>query len=288
MSISEVLGEQRTVELPQGMVAYRETGDGPVLLFVHGLFVNGDHWRKVVPLLADRYRCVTPDLPLGAHSHPLRADADRSVAGLAQLSADFIAARGLDDVTVISNDTGDALAQVLVTEHPERIGRVVLTPGDAFTNFLPWVIKPARLLAYAPPLFNAVLKSFKTRAGQWVLLVSIARNFPEKEVLEGYFGPPLSNAGVRRDLREIVKRARPRYTLRAAKKLRELKIPSLIVWQRAPSAVFPKAHGRRLARVIPDARHEEVKGTLAFIPEDQPERLAKLIAEFVPAEVTVS
>jgi pimeloyl-ACP methyl ester carboxylesterase len=283
MSISEVLGEQRTVELPQGRIAYRERGEGPVLLFVHGLFVNGDHWRKVVPLLADRYRCVTPDLPFGAHSNPLPPEADRSAPGLARLIADFVAALDLDGVTVISNDTGDAITQVLVTEHPERIARVVLTPGDAFTNFLPWVIKPVRLLAYAPPLFHAVLKTFPTRAGQWALLVTIARNFPEKEILEGYFRPPLADPGVRRDLREIVKHARPRHTLRAARKLRDLRIPALIVWQRAPSAVFPKAHGRRLARIIPDARFEEVAKTLAFIPEDQPERLAELLAEFVPA-----
>jgi pimeloyl-ACP methyl ester carboxylesterase len=287
MSISGVLGDQQTVELPQGTIAYRERGEGPVLLFVHGLFVNGDHWRKVVPLLADRYRCVAPDLPFGAHSHPLRQDADRSAAGLARLVADFIAELGLDDVTVIGNDTGDAIVQVLITEHPERIGRVVLTPGDAFTNFLPWLIKPVRPLAWAPPLFHAILKTFKTRAGQFALLGLIAKNFPEKEILEGYFGPPLRDADVRRDLREIVKGGKPSYTLRAAKKLRELKIPALIVWQRAPNPVFPKFHGRRLAKIIPDARLEIVKGTLAFIPEDRPERLAELIAEFVPAGATV-
>src|SRR3954463_15351931 len=116
MSISEVLGEQRTVELPQGTIAYRETGQGPVLLFVHGLLVNGDHWRKVVPLLADRYRCVAPDLPLGAHATPLRDDADMSAEGVAKLVADFIAALDLNDVTIVSNDTGSALAQVLVAE----------------------------------------------------------------------------------------------------------------------------------------------------------------------------
>lgn len=287
MSISDVLGEQRTVELPQGTIAYRERGEGPTLVFIHGLFVNGDHWRKVVPLLADRCRCVTPDLPLGAHSHPLPPGADRSAPGIARLIADFIATLGLEDVTVISNDTGDAITQVLVTEHPERIGRVVLTPGDAFTNFLPWVIKPARPLAFVPSLFHAVLKTFRTRAGQWVLLVTIARNFPEKPILDSYFGAPLANADVRRDLREFIKRARPRDTLRAARKLRELKIPALIVWQRAPSAVFPKVHGRRLARIIPGARHEEVRKTLAFIPEDQPERLAELLAEFVPAGAAV-
>ena len=283
MSISGTLGEQRTVELPQGTIAYRERGEGPVLLFVHGLFVNGDHWRKVVPLLADGYRCVTPDLPLGGHRHALPDGADRSARGMAALIAAFIEALDLHDVTVISNDTGDAFTQVLVTEHPERIGRVVLLPGDAFTNFLPWLIKPLRALAYAPPLFNGLLHSFRTRAGQWALLVAIAKNFPEREVLEGYFTPPLTDPAVRRDLREVVRRASPRDTLRAARKLSELRIPALIVWQRAPSAVFPKAHGKRLARRIPDARYEEVRDSLAFIPEDQPQRLAELIAGFVPS-----
>jgi pimeloyl-ACP methyl ester carboxylesterase len=287
MAISEALGEERTVELPQGTIAYRERGDGPVLLFIHGLFVNGDHWRKVVPLLADRYRCVTPDLPLGAHAHPLPPDANRTAPGLARLIADFIAALDLDEVTVISNDTGDALTQVLVTEHPRRIARLVLTPGDAFTNFMPWAIKPARALTYVPPLFHAVLKTFPTRVGQMVLLGMIAKTFPEKEILEGYFRPPLRDAGVRRDLRETMKRAKPRYTLRAARKLRELRIPALIVWQRAPNPVFPKFHGRRLAKRIPDARLEIVPGTLAFIPEDQPERLAELIGGFVPASTAV-
>src|SRR3954454_16260613 len=178
MSISGALGEQRMVELPQGAVAYRERGEGPVLLFVHGLFVNGDHWRKVVPLLADRYRCVAPDLPLGAHSHPLRDEADRTPAGLAQLIADFAARLDLREVTVISNDTGDAITQVLVTEHPERFARVVLTPGDAFTNFMPWAIKPMRILGWAPPLVKAFSRAFATRTGQWLLLVTIARNFP--------------------------------------------------------------------------------------------------------------
>src|ERR687890_180493 len=108
MSISSELGERRTVDLPQGQVAYRERGEGPVLLFVHGLFVNGDHWRKVVPLLADRYRCVVPDLPLGARSDPLRDGADMSAPGIAKLIADFAEALDLSDVTVIGNDTGDA------------------------------------------------------------------------------------------------------------------------------------------------------------------------------------
>lgn len=283
MSISAELGERHTVDLPQGTIAYRERGEGPVLLFAHGLFVNGDHWRKVVPLLADRYRCVVPDLPLGAHVHPLEPDARTGATGIAELLAAFVERLDLDEVTVIGNDTGDAPVQVLVTEHPERIARVVLLPGDAFTNFLPWSIKPARALGFAPPLVHLFARGFRTRPVQWVLLSAIVRNFPPKEILDGYSKPAVEDAGVRRDLQRFLASATPRDTMRAARKLRNLRIPALVVWQKAPSPIFPKSHGRRLAKIIPDARHEEIAGTLAFIPEDKPERLAELIADFVPA-----
>src|SRR3954470_15091606 len=282
MSISDVLGEQRTVELPQGAIAYRERGDGPTIVFLHGLFVNGDHWRKVVPLLADRYRCVTPDLPLGAHSRPLPRDADRTAPGIARLIADFSAALDLRDVTVVSNDTGDAFTQLLVTDHPDGIARVVLTPGDAFTNFLPWSIKPARVLGFVPPLLKLAARGWQTRLGRFVILVGIARNFPPREILDTYSRPAVENDGVRRDLQKFFRHARPIHTVRAARKLRELRMPALIVWTKVPSPIFPKAHGRRLAKLIPGARLEEVGGTLAFVSEDQPERLAELIGEFVP------
>ncbi|MEA2449375.1 MAG: hypothetical protein QOG63_1307 [Thermoleophilaceae bacterium] len=285
MSISSELGERRSVDLPQGTVAYRERGEGPAIVFVHGLLVNGDHWRKVVPLLADRYRCVAPDLPLGAHEQPLRAGADMSASGVARLIADFIAALDLRDVTIVSNDTGDALAQVLVTEHPERIGRLVLTAGDAFTNFLPWMIKPMRGLGFAPPLMKLLARGGRVRAVQKAALVGVVQKMPPADVLDGYSRPPYESAEVRRDLQMFLRHASPRATLAAAKKLPELRIPALIVWTKASSPLFPKAHGKRLAKLIPDARYEEVADSRAFIPEDQPERLAELIGGFVPAEV---
>jgi len=282
MSISPELGERRTVDLPQGTVAYRERGEGPVILFVHGLLVNGDHWRKVVPLLADSYRCVCPDLPLGAHELPLREGADLSATGVAQLLADFIAALGLEDVTVVGNDTGDAFVQVLAVDHPERLGRIVLTPGDAFTNFLPWIIKPMRLLGYAPPLLKLVALGWRTRPGQVAFLSAIVRNMPPAEILDAYSRPPVEDARIRRDLQLVLRHAGAGQTMRAARALRSSRLPALVVWQKEPSPVFPRAHGRRLAETIPNARHEEVAGTRAFISEDRPDRLAELIRGFVP------
>jgi pimeloyl-ACP methyl ester carboxylesterase len=85
---------------------------------------------------------------------------------------------------------------------------------------------------------------------------------------------------VRHDLQMFFRNAKPSHTLRAAEQLRETNVPALVVWTKLPSPVFPKAHGRRLAKLIPNARYEEVGGALAFMPEDKPERLAELIGEF--------
>src|SRR3954471_10841826 len=113
------------VRLPQGTIRYRDTGAGTPLVFAHGLLVDGTLWRKVTPLLEGEFRCVVPDLPLGSHRVPMSADADLSPAGVGRILADFIAALDLEDVTLIGNDTGGAICQLVATEHPARLGRLV-------------------------------------------------------------------------------------------------------------------------------------------------------------------
>jgi pimeloyl-ACP methyl ester carboxylesterase len=56
------------VETSAGPIEYTATGgDGPVLVFLHGLLMNETVWRKVIPALSGEYRCVLPVLPLGGH-----------------------------------------------------------------------------------------------------------------------------------------------------------------------------------------------------------------------------
>src|SRR4051812_40439497 len=152
MSVSTSLGEARTVDVPAGTIAYRESGEGPPLVFVHGVGVNGDLWRHVAPPLARDHRCIVPDLPFGAHTHPLRADADLSLPGLARIVADLLAALDLHDVTIVANDTGGAVAQWLVGHHAERVGRLVLTSCDAFHKFPPTPQRYLELAARSPAL----------------------------------------------------------------------------------------------------------------------------------------
>jgi len=103
MSVSAVLGERRIAETPAGTIEYRERGEGSPVVFVHGVGVNGDLWRGVAPSLAGEHRCIVPDLPWGAHSRPLRADADLSLPGMARIVADAIAATAKSATAVSSH-----------------------------------------------------------------------------------------------------------------------------------------------------------------------------------------
>jgi pimeloyl-ACP methyl ester carboxylesterase len=279
MSISEALGRQHDVKLPQGTVRYRERGEGEPIVFVHGLLVNGDLWRKVVPLLADGHRCITPDWPLGSHEVPLNADADLTPPGLARLIADFLGALDLRDVTLVSNDTGTALTQLVATLHPERVGRIVLTTGDAFDNFPPKMFKPMIGLGYLPGAVWLLDKTGRPNAVRKAIFGPLAKNMPAAEILES-FGGNLRQRGVQRDLKKVLRAVRSRYTQEAAEKLPDLQAPALMVW--APEdKFFPNSDAKRLAELIPDGRVVWIEDSRAFVSEDQPERTAGAIGRFM-------
>jgi pimeloyl-ACP methyl ester carboxylesterase len=281
MSISSALGDRKEATLPQGTITYRERGSGEPIVFIHGLLVNGDLWRKVVPELAKDYRCIAPDLPLGSHERAMNEDADLSPHGVAKLIDDFLAALDLRDVTLVGNDTGGAFCQIVVTRHPDRVGRLVLTPCDAYENFPPrffkWLLAPAKSPAGArmllQPMRFAAMRHSPMGFG-WLV-----KNGLDAEITDGWLRPALRDAGVRRDLAKVLRGIDPRYTLEAAERLAGFARPVLLVW--APEKdFFPFEHAQRLARTFPDARVERVDDSYTFVSEDQPERLATLIAEF--------
>ena len=80
----------------------------------------------------------------------MNPDADLSPPASPRLIADFLEALDLEDVTIVGNDSGGAMSQVLVTRHPERIGRLVLTNCDTHENFPPGIFKAMPPLAKLP------------------------------------------------------------------------------------------------------------------------------------------
>jgi pimeloyl-ACP methyl ester carboxylesterase len=278
VSVSDALGDRRSVDISAGTIDYRERGSGPPLVFVHGVGVNGDLWRKVVPMLATEHRCVAPDLPHGAHSTPLRPDADLSLPGLARIVAELIEALGLEDVTVVANDTGGAVAQWLVGHHAERIGRLVLTSCDAFDRFPPrpqLYLKPA---ARVPPLLWLVAQAARLKTFQrspfaygWTTKSPI-----EPRIMRSYTDPLRTIPGVRRDMRRLLLAVDTRYTYEAAESLRTFDKPALVAWAE-DDKLFPREHGQKLAELLPQGRFTLVPGSRTFVPEEQPAKLAALI-----------
>lgn len=272
----------KTVQLPAGEIRYTDTGSGPIAVFVHGLFVDGRLWRKVTPLLEDRVRCIVPDWPIGSHQTPMNPDADLSTHGLARLIAEFLETLDLSDVTIVANDTGGAIAQLLVTEHPERIGGLVLTPCDSFEDFLPALFKGFELFSRVPPVLTGIMQTMRIRplrrlpiALGWLT----KRPIPD-DVVDSWMHPYLSNPGIRRDTVKLLRSIDKRDTVRAAERLPGFDRPALVAWA-SEDRVFKPASGRRLAELMPQGRFEQIDDSYSFVPEDQPERLAELIGSFI-------
>lgn len=282
-SRSSDLGEPHTLYLAQGRIQYRERGQGPVLLFVHGLYVNGDLWRKVIPALSARYRCIAVDWPLGAHAYPLAGDADLTPQGIADLIAEVINTLRLSDVSVVANDTGLAYTQVFVASHPDKLARLVLTPGDVTWNFLPVAIKWMRPVSQLPGGITLIARFWDSRLGRAVIMAPLAKRRPPVEVLDSWFQPATIDPGLRRDLVKLLKAARPRATIAAARQLHRFTGPALIAWSASGNIIFPRYHAKLLQTRLTDARLELISKTRAFISEDQPEQLAAAIDRFVQA-----
>lgn len=127
-----------TVPLSAGPLDVHVTGTigaRPVVL-VHGALVDHRVWSDVPERLATHgLRCFTPVLPLGWHRRPMRPDADLSPSSLGRLLGELLDVLDLTDVTLVGNDTGGALCQLLVATGPARVGRLVLTNCDGLDLF---------------------------------------------------------------------------------------------------------------------------------------------------------
>jgi pimeloyl-ACP methyl ester carboxylesterase len=276
------LGQPRGLDLRQGTILCHEAGSGPPLVFVHGLLVNANLWRKVVAKLASDFHCVALDLPLGSHTRAMPAGADLSTPALADLVADAIEALGLDDVTLVGNDTGGAVCQLVVTRRPERIGRLVLTPCDYRDNFPPRLFRYLALAARVPGALKAIAAPLRIRAARRLPIAYgwLAKGELDPAAGDSYVLPSAAIPGVEADLRRAISGIDPRHTNAAADRLGGFTRPALIAWAEQDK-FFPRAHAEQLLRELPHARLEIVQGSRTFVPEDQPERLAELIAGFV-------
>jgi pimeloyl-ACP methyl ester carboxylesterase len=275
------------IELSAGTIEYTDAGTGPVLVLLHGLLMDASLWDSAVAELSADHRCLAPTLPLGAHRQAMRPDADLSLPGVARLVAEFLERLDLREVTLVGNDTGGALVQLLMAADEPRAARVVLASCDAFDNFPPGLTGRTLLLTgKLPPRAFGAFMQMRLRA---VRRLPVAFGWLTKRgdaATARWLQPVLAQPEIRRDTVRMLRAAAADtgLLLRAAERLPRFDRPALVVWATG-DRVMPPAHGRRLAGLLPAGRLTEVDDSYTLIPLDQPARLAQLIREFTTAPV---
>ena len=274
------------VQLPTGPIAYTDSGgSGPVVVLVHGVLMDHNLWGRVVPDLAEEVRVIAPTLPLGAHTQPMSDGADLSMRSQIHLLADFLDALDLQDVTLVVSDWGGPL--FLTAEgRDQRVGRLVVTPCEAFDNFPPGL--PGRVAALG------AVSDLNLRVGLSLLRVGWARRSPlmmgwmtkrplPAEVIEAWTGPGLSDRRVRRDFRAYVRGMWSKAECVAATQaLEHFDRPAMVIWS-PENKVMPAEHGSRLARLL-HAPLIEVGDAYVLLSQDQPAILAQhVLAAIAPS-----
>ena len=187
--------QRKEIDLPAGRIRYREAGTGKPIVFVHGYLVDGRLWDGVVDRLSDRYRCLAPDWPIGAQQIAMKPDADLSPPGVAATIASFLEALDLEDVTIVGNDSGGAMSQVLVTRHPERIGRLVLTNCDTYENFPPGIFKAMPPLAKLPGGMTLLSLPFRSGAIARAAFKPFTRKPIPAQLIASWMNPGMNDRG---------------------------------------------------------------------------------------------
>jgi pimeloyl-ACP methyl ester carboxylesterase len=275
------------ITLSAGTIDYQDTGgDGPTLVLLHGLLMDASLWDDVIADLSVDHRCVAPTLPLGAHRHGMRADADLSLRGISRLVAEFLDRLDLRDVTMVGNDTGGALVQLLACDPATRLSRIVLASCDAFDNFPPGLTGKTLVLAgkLPPAMFGLFMQQMRLRP---LRRLPIAFGWLTKRgdpATARWVKPHLQQREIRHDTVRVLRAAaaEKHLMLDAAGCLPACSRPALVVWA-SGDRVMPPDHGRRLAGLLPLGRLVEIPDSYTLIPLDQPARLAQNIRDLTRA-----
>jgi pimeloyl-ACP methyl ester carboxylesterase len=273
------------IELTAGTIDYEDTGgDGPVLVLLGGLIMDGSVWDPLVEDLRVDYRCVVPTLPLGAHRKPMRADADLSMQGYVRMIAELLERLDLREVTLVQNDHAAALV-LAGGEDPalERVARLVISSCESFENYPPGLPgKNIRALAWLPGGVYFAAQSMRMRPLRrspigfgWM-----AKHPLPEALIDRWFAPLQQQRGVRRDVRKYMISGRRRQMISACERLAGFTRPTLVVWTPEDKVQRPD-HGRRFAELMPDAHLVEIADSYTLIMRDQPEAFARAIREFV-------
>jgi pimeloyl-ACP methyl ester carboxylesterase len=262
--------------------AYVKAGAGPALLLVHGIGDSSDTWRPVFDQLAREHTVIAPDL-LG-HGRSEKPRADYTIAGFANGMRDLLSVLGVDRVTVVGHSLGGGVAAQFSYQFPERCERLVLVGSGGVGR----TVSPLLRVAAVPgveilmPFLGFAPVRVVSRAGAGLLrLFDTALGRDAEEILAVFDALPDTQArrAILRTLRSGVDWRGQVITMLDRAYLAE-GVPTLIVWGRH-DAIIPLGHGRLAQAALPGSQLEIFDEAGHFPHHVDPDRFARLIAEFV-------
>lgn len=270
----------RTIPLNGHELHFVHAGDGPPLLFLHGVLGSHRVWAQLAAEMSGTHHVVAPDL--FGHGGSAKPMADYSLGGHAGVVRDLADRLGLGPATLVGHSLGGGIAMEFTYLFPERVRGLVLVASGGLG-------REVNLLLRAPTWPGAELvlpvmaSGFARRQGN--ALARTLRMFGVKgstDVAEAWHGfEQLADGDSRRaflsTIRSVVGPDGQRVS--AASLLPRLHVPTLLVWGDR-DRMIPLAHARQAVEQMPDARLVVFEGAGHFPHLDQPERFAELMREF--------
>jgi pimeloyl-ACP methyl ester carboxylesterase len=282
MDLNELEAHRTTVHTDAGPISCIDIGQGPATaVFVHGIATNAALWRNVLEDLSSTRRCIALDLPLHGKT-PARKDQDWSLQGLAQVLGDLLNGLGVEQVDLVANDTGGAVAQVFAAISPERLRSLVLTNCDTHDNLPPEAFKPIVEMAERGELAPLALGLMGDLAAARATAFGAGYEDPERppdDVVKSFLEPVFGTIEAGRTFERLLGSLQAKDLLDAEPKLRELFVPTLVAWG-TDDSFFELKWAHWLAETIPGTtKIVEIEGGRLFFPDERGPELVPHVRE---------
>jgi pimeloyl-ACP methyl ester carboxylesterase len=265
--------EKTRVDIRKGAIAYVQQGEGEPIVLIHGIPTSTYLWRNVIPLLATDFTVYALDL-LGYGDSDKPVKADLSIPAQTEYVAEFMMRVGLTHATVVGNDIGGGVAQLLALDRPELVRRLILVGTVAYDS---WPLHEIEQLK--DPAWDA--KTLDLRTGfKEVLVKGIFHKERVTDALVGEYASHFVGLQGREAYLHCARALNNRDILIRAADIERLTVPVLILCGKGDDSQEVMV-GQRLADRLPSSRLVIVKDAGHILPEDQPEEVARLMRAFI-------
>src|SRR4051794_745600 len=281
--VKDLTPRQEEITLHGHRVVYRVAGSGgPVVLLIHGIVGCAEQWDQVVPLLAERYTVVAPDL-LG-HGQSAKPRGDYSLGAYAACVRDVLVALGHRRATVVGHSLGGGVAMQFAYEYPPFAERLVLVSSGGLGREVHPMLRAATLPGsevVLPLIAHQRLLGVGRALGGLVGRLGLQTGTDLAEMARGYGS--LADAGARQafihTLRAVLDIGGQRVSATDRLYLAAL-LPSLIIWG-AQDPLIPVEHAAVAHRGLPNSRLEVFEDAGHFPQLHDPVRFALTLIDFI-------